>query len=204
MAIAAAGCIVGNSSYLRIQQIVSNQSYNFKDYKQISFPCLHKSTKVMQTWDFEEKRNFCVHGSLKPEAPLPSGQSPPFNFKDASSKIWILDMVLKGVLPYFISKCGHLLKVKVEMAEQIMDLVERVAEEVEKILKIIIKSLPEDGIFTKYMDFVENLAEKIAETAHFFKFFLDEVLKVEKQVVSDPKSLADEALESSEETNYGE
>ncbi|CAI9786973.1 unnamed protein product [Fraxinus pennsylvanica] len=206
MAIAGVS-FVGNSTYPRIQQThISNQSISFK---QISFPCLQKNIRVIKTLDFDVKRNFIVCGSSKvpEEAPLPSdesGQRQPFNFLDACSRIWILEMVLKAVLPYLSTKCRNLLEAKVEMVERYMDIVEKIAEEIEKILKYIIKSLPGDGIPKKVMDFLEILAEEIAKTAQFFKNFLDEVLKVEKQLESPSESPVDENSVSSKETNYGE
>ncbi|CAA3013713.1 Hypothetical predicted protein [Olea europaea subsp. europaea] len=90
------------------------------------------------------------------------------------------------------------------MVERYMDFVEKVAEEIEKMLKYIIKSLPEDGILKKIMDFLEILAEEIAKTAQFLKNFLDEVLRVEKQLESPSESPVDENSISSKETNYDE
>ncbi|KAK6115017.1 hypothetical protein DH2020_007286 [Rehmannia glutinosa] len=82
------------------------------------------------------RRNFTVHNSVQPNAPLPS--QPP-----SSSLRWILGIVLTIILPFASNKWGPLLNIKqevdttVETIEEIVDIVEKMAEVVDKVAENI-------------------------------------------------------------------
>ncbi|KAJ9560420.1 hypothetical protein OSB04_005580 [Centaurea solstitialis] len=101
-----------------------------------------------------------------PEAPNPSG-SP-----SGSLRNWIVGLVLTFVLPFFTHKWGSFLllknkiETKVETTEHVVKAIENVAERVDKVIDSITDDLPEDSKLKKALEFVDEIAEGVAKTAH--------------------------------------
>ncbi|KAJ9560467.1 hypothetical protein OSB04_005627 [Centaurea solstitialis] len=116
-----------------------------------------------------------------PEAPNPSG-SP-----SGSLRNWIVGLVLTFVLPFFTHKWGSFLllknkietkvETKVETTEHVVKAIENVAERVDKVIDSITDDLPEDSKLKKALEFVDEIAEGVAKTAHVAD---DIIIKVEE------------------------
>ncbi|PIN11379.1 hypothetical protein CDL12_16001 [Handroanthus impetiginosus] len=141
-------------------------------------------------------RNFVVcANSVPPQAPVPS--------KPSSNSLinQIMRVLMAIVLPFLTNKFSPLwifknkIEDKVETVEQVANVVEEVAEQVDKVAEDVADDLPE-GNLKNIVDFVDDVAEKAAESADSVEDFIDKVQEAEKQVESFAESLDDEAEES--------
>ncbi|KAK4429682.1 hypothetical protein Salat_1268800 [Sesamum alatum] len=137
------------------------------------------------------KRRFVVYSSsVPPEAPLPSESS-------SNSFInQILGVLMTMVVPFLSNKLGpfsifkNKIESTVETVEQIVNVVEKVAEQVDKVTEDITDDLPE-GKLKELLDFVEDMAEKTADTADSIGDIIDKVQETGEQIESFVDSLDD-------------
>ncbi|KAL0438057.1 UNVERIFIED_CONTAM: hypothetical protein Slati_2288700 [Sesamum latifolium] len=146
----------------------------------------------LQWSDNVGKRRFVVYSSnVPPEAPLPSEPS------SNSFITQILGVLTTIIAPFMSSKLGpfwifkNKLESTVETVEQIVNAVEKVAEQVDKVTEDITDDLPE-GKLKELLDFVEDMAEKTAETADSLGDIIDRVQEAGEKVESIVDSLDDE------------
>ncbi|KAL2467864.1 uncharacterized protein Fot_51389 [Forsythia ovata] len=162
-----------------------------------SLQCVNNNARTRK--DNKNGRNFVVYSGVDPSSvPPPSG--PPSNFLN-----WILGFAMTVVLPFFSHKWASLLKLKneventVDTIEHFAGAVEKVAEDVEKVAEDIANDLPKGGKLRNMLDFVENVAEKVAEDAHQVEEFIDKVQEAEEKMETFVESLVDEAKEHPKE-----
>ncbi|KAK3042949.1 hypothetical protein RJ639_001025 [Escallonia herrerae] len=105
-------------------------------------------------------------------------------------KGWILGMLLSMVIPLCRHKLNPFLALKnkvdsvVETAEIVLDVVEKVADEVLEVADGFGDKLPEGGKLKGAVDLVENIAREIAKDAHLAGNLIDKVEEAEKEVES--------------------
>ncbi|KAI3736566.1 hypothetical protein L2E82_26423 [Cichorium intybus] len=108
-----------------------------------------------------------------PEAPLPSG-SP-----SGSLRNWIVGLVLTFILPFFTHKWGSWLLLKnqvdqkIEATEHVVKAVESVADKLDKVIDGITDDLPDGSKLKKALEFVDEIAEGVAKTAHVADDFIN-------------------------------
>ncbi|KAL0326225.1 UNVERIFIED_CONTAM: hypothetical protein Sradi_5191800 [Sesamum radiatum] len=140
------------------------------------------------------KWRFVVYSSsVPPEAPLPSESEPSSN----SFINQILGVLMTIVVPFLSNKLGPLwifknkIESTVETVEQIVNAVEKVAEQVDEVTEDITDDLPE-GKLKQLLDFVEDTAEKTADTADSIGDIIDKVQEAGEKVEAIVDSLDDE------------
>ncbi|KAL0314392.1 UNVERIFIED_CONTAM: hypothetical protein Sangu_2283600 [Sesamum angustifolium] len=142
-------------------------------------------------------RDFTVHSSVEPGVPPPTG--PPSNILS-----WIVGVAIAIVVPFINYKWGPLLKDKIvtalKMTEEVVEAVEKVAGEVEKVAEDIADDLPEGGKLRKAVDFVEKVAERAARDAGAVDDFIDKVQEEQEKAESLVESLKDESENPPEES----
>lgn len=126
--------------------------------------------------------------NVPPEAPVPSEPS-------SNSFInQILGVLTTIVVPFLSSKLGpfwifkNKIESTVETVEQIVNVVEKVAEQVDKVTEDITDDLPE-GKLKELLDFVEDMAEKTADTADSIGDIIDKVQEAGEKLESIVDSL---------------
>ncbi|KAK1370865.1 hypothetical protein POM88_036957 [Heracleum sosnowskyi] len=128
-------------------------------------------------------RNLVVYSSMQPGTPIPSGNPSGTNWKG-----WVVGLLLSIVLPFYRTKLTSFLALKkevetvVDTAEIILDVVEKVAEEVVEIADILEEKLPEGGKMKNAIERVETVAREIAKDADLLEDLLQKVEKAEKEV----------------------
>ncbi|KAL0438171.1 UNVERIFIED_CONTAM: hypothetical protein Slati_2300100, partial [Sesamum latifolium] len=116
-----------------------------------------------------------------------------------ASKYFKLDrgVAIAIVVPFINYKWGPLLKDKIvtamKMTEEVVEAVEKVAGEVEKVAEDIADDLPEGGKLRNAVDFVEKVAERAARDAGAVDDFIDKVQEEQEKVESLVESLKDES-----------
>ncbi|XP_076924139.1 uncharacterized protein LOC143586482 [Bidens hawaiensis] len=154
--------------------------------KEHAWNLLDKSFINLNMSKTPQTTKFVRHSNVNPppEAPLPSG-SP-----SGSLRNWIVGMVLTFVLPFFTHKWGSLLlpknKVdqKIETTEHVVKIVEHAAERADKVLDSITEDLPKDSQLKKALEFVDEIAEGVAKSAHV----ADEIINKVEEAEDKPES----------------
>ncbi|CAK9159138.1 unnamed protein product [Ilex paraguariensis] len=146
------------------------------------------------------KRNFVVHNSVQPGAPIPSGN--PSN----SWTCWLLGMVLSIVLPFWRQGLTPLQALRnkvdtiVETAELVVDVVEKAAEEVEKIADEVADKLPEGGLKAAAV-LIGDIAEETAKDARIADDLIDKVEEVQEEVESFFETVTNQENEAPKEAS---
>ncbi|KAI3464478.1 hypothetical protein Pfo_021141 [Paulownia fortunei] len=196
MASSTVGC--NFSAYCRAQNLSWSPMHNPVILKHKDYRYFQGNNFGLQ-WSNTSKRNFVVYASnVPPEDALPSKPS-------SNSFInQILGVVMTVILPFLSNKLGpfwifkNKIEDTVETVEQIVNAVEKVAEQVDKVAEDITDDLPE-GKLKDILDFVEDMAEKTADSADSIGDFIDKVQEAGERVEALVDSLDDEAEESPKE-----
>ncbi|XP_042031509.1 uncharacterized protein LOC121778256 [Salvia splendens] len=131
------------------------------------------------------RKSFVVSADTAPENPPASAPSPP----PSQPMGWVLGFVVTFILPFFTSKLGPLQEVKdrletsLQAVENIVEVVEVVADSVDKIAENYAEDLPQ-GKLRDLVEKVEHLAEKTAEAADALDNVIDKVQDVSEHVDS--------------------
>ncbi|KAG5063945.1 hypothetical protein GLYMA_02G210300v4 [Glycine max] len=130
------------------------------------------------------KMNMAVYASIIPGDPIdPSPGSP------GSWKIWIIGTIFTILVSFTRGKWGPLLQLKekvettIDEAQRVVDIIEDVAEGVDKVAEEAVKHLP-DGKFRDAVEFVEKVAEDIDKRAERAEDALEKVENMEKEFES--------------------
>ncbi|KAI3464599.1 hypothetical protein Pfo_021262 [Paulownia fortunei] len=187
----------------RSQTLLHNPSsnlpiFNLKEkqgFKTLSsFSILQKYDKNRRSKRVVDFRNYVVCSGVE----QPSG--PPPNILS-----WIAAVAIAVVIPFINYKWGPLLKNKIEtamkMTEDVVEAVEKVAGEVEKVAEDIADDLPEGSKLRKAVDFVERLAERAAKDAGAVDDFIDKVQEEEEKAESVVESLKNGPKDPPKESN---
>ncbi|KAI3513718.1 hypothetical protein L1887_21057 [Cichorium endivia] len=119
-----------------------------------------------------------------PEPPLPSG-SP-----SGSLRNWIVGLVLTFILPFFTHKWGSWLLLKnqvdqkIEATEHVVKAVESAADKLDKVIDGITDDLPDGSKLKKALEFLDEIAEGVAKTAHVADDFINKVEETEDKLES--------------------
>ncbi|KAG5111165.1 hypothetical protein JHK82_040388 [Glycine max] len=126
------------------------------------------------------KMNMVVYASITPGDPIdPSGHW----------KIWIVGTIFTILVSFTRGKWGPLLQLKekvettIDEAQRVVDIVEDVAEGVDKVAEEAVKHLP-DGKLRDAVEFVEKVAEDIDKHAERAEDALEKVENMENEFES--------------------
>ncbi|XP_027333761.1 uncharacterized protein LOC113848445 [Abrus precatorius] len=151
--------------------------------KHNGFSVLEQNLALRFQNDPTRKTNMAVHASTTPGAPFPVDPSP------GHWKVWILGTIFTILVSFTRGKWGPLLLLKekvettIEEADRIMDIVEEVAEGVEKVTEEVVKHLPE-GKLRDTAEFVEEVAKDIDKHAQNAEDALEKIENMEKEFES--------------------
>ncbi|XP_076941438.1 uncharacterized protein LOC143610990 [Bidens hawaiensis] len=154
--------------------------------KEYAWNLLDKSGRNLSMSKTSQTTKFVTHSNVNPppDAPLPSG-SP-----SGSLRNWIVGMVLTFVLPFFTHKWGSLLLLKnkvdqkIETTEHVVQTIEHAAEKVDKVLDSITEDLPKDSQLKKALEWVDEIAEGVAKSAHVADEIINKVEEAEDKLES--------------------
>ncbi|KAI4337657.1 hypothetical protein L6164_016043 [Bauhinia variegata] len=130
----------------------------------------------VQSSGSKRKINFAILCSVQPGPSLPSNPSP----AGSNWKIWIIGSIMTLLFSFSKGKWGPLLKLKeefkarIDAIEDVVDIVEGVAEKVDKVAEGISDNLPA-GKLRDIADFIENVAEKVDKGAEMVEDALEKV-----------------------------
>ncbi|KAI7743747.1 hypothetical protein M8C21_007761 [Ambrosia artemisiifolia] len=136
----------------------------FLKNKEYAWNLLGKSCKNSSMWKNQRTTTFVTHSNINPPpeaAPLPSG-SP-----SGSLRNWIVGIVLTFVLPFITHKWGPLLLLKTD-----------------KVIDSITDNLPKGSQLKKNLEFVDEIVEGVAKSAHVADKFINEVEEAEDKLES--------------------
>ncbi|XP_014504220.1 uncharacterized protein LOC106764450 isoform X2 [Vigna radiata var. radiata] len=131
--------------------------------------------------DDRRKMNMVVYSSITPG----SSNDPSLG----SWKFWIIGTIFSILASFLRGKWGPLLQLKekvetkIHEAHRVADIIEEVAEEVDKVAEEAVQHLPE-GKFRHAVELVEKVAEDVDKRAERVEDTLEKVENVEKELDS--------------------
>ncbi|KAK9067087.1 hypothetical protein SSX86_014411 [Deinandra increscens subsp. villosa] len=128
-------------------------------------------------------RRFVIRNNLStpppPEVPLPPAKSPLKSWRN-----WIVGIVLTFVLPFFTHKWGPLLVLKnkvdkvVNTTESMMETLETVSEQVDKVIDSITYDLPQTSELRKILEALDAIVERVAKSARIANYVIDQLKEI--------------------------
>ncbi|KAJ8443766.1 hypothetical protein Cgig2_029671 [Carnegiea gigantea] len=113
----------------------------------------------------QRKQGMAIKSSVQPIPPSMDSDAPATQRKN-----WIMELVVRLIMPLLKSRWGDFLSYKnevdkaIEAAEEVVEVVEKAAEEVEMTAEELVEELP-DGNIKNTMRFIENVAHQAAKEA---------------------------------------
>lgn len=131
---------------------------------------------------YQRKQGMAIKSSIQPIPPSMDSVAPA-----AQRKNWIMELVVRLIMPLLKSRWGVFLLYKnevdkaIEAAEEVAEVVEKVAEEVEMTAEELVEELP-DGNIKNTMRFIENVAHQAAKEAQLADATILKVEEFEDEV----------------------
>ncbi|XP_014492188.1 uncharacterized protein LOC106754653 isoform X2 [Vigna radiata var. radiata] len=145
------------------------------------FPVPVKNLVLRFQNDDRRKMNMVVYSSITPG----SSNDPSLG----NWKFWIIGTIFSILASFLRGKWGPLLQMKekvettIHEAHRVADIIEEVAEEVDKVAEEAVQHLPE-GKFRHAVELVEKVAEEVDKRAERVEDALEKVENVEKELDS--------------------
>ncbi|XP_076888725.1 uncharacterized protein LOC143539244 [Bidens hawaiensis] len=141
-----------------------------------------------------------VYANVDPTATPPPPPPPPGS-PFGSWKNWVIGILMTFIIPLVTTK-GSRLKLLIQKVDQIVDtaehlteVVEAVADKVDKVVEELEDELPEGSELKKTLDFIENVAEKVEKDAQTAGDFIDKVQDMEDKIEDIMEPVLEEAKE---------
>ncbi|KAK9067796.1 hypothetical protein SSX86_011907 [Deinandra increscens subsp. villosa] len=151
--------------------IIKNR-YNTNILSILSHRTLPRPTTASQS-----RRAFC---DLNGNQELPPPPPPPSSPLSSNSTKWTAGIVVTAVISFLQFKED--VDLVMRKGEEILDVVEVVAEAVDMVAEKIVDDLPEGGKLKTAVEFVEEVAETVTGKAQKVVDFIDEVQEAEKKL----------------------
>ncbi|KAM0036000.1 hypothetical protein Hdeb2414_s0015g00453131 [Helianthus debilis subsp. tardiflorus] len=140
----------------------------------------------------------------------PAGKPSPPSGSSGSWKNWVIGILMTVIVPFFTAKGGPI-KLLIQRVDQIMDtaehiteVVEAVADKVDKVVEELGDELPEGSEIKKTLDFIENIAERVERDAQNAGDFIDKVQEMEDKIEEIMEPILEEAKTVARETKEKE
>lgn len=204
-------CLASQNSTvkLNLHETLINRSHVNLPFNPISgFPITKHPVTVLTTTNSGARwQSMVVYANVEPAGtpPPPPAGSPPGSWKN-----WAIGILMTFIIPLVTTKGGpiKLLLQKVDQivdtAEHITEIVEAVADKVDKVVEEIEDDLPEGSQIKKTLDYIESVAERVEKDAHTAGDFIDKVQEMQDKMEDIMEPVLEEALEVAKETREKE
>ncbi|KAI7736884.1 hypothetical protein M8C21_033385 [Ambrosia artemisiifolia] len=191
---------------LYLQETLIHRSHANLPFNPISgFPITKHSMAPFTATTGIKRSSMIVYANVEPTGkPSPPSGSP------GSWKNWVIGILMTFIVPFFTTKGGPI-KLLIQRVDQIMDtaehiteVVEAVADKVDKVVEELGDELPEGSEIKKTLDFIENIAEKVEKDAATAGDFIDKVQEMEDRIEELMEPVLEEAMTVARETKEKE
>ncbi|MFS7913071.1 hypothetical protein Hanom_Chr02g00137381 [Helianthus anomalus] len=190
---------------LNLHQTLIHRSHVNLPFNPISgFPITEPTVTPLST-TCVRRNSMIVYSNVEP-----AGKPSPPSGSSGSWKNWVIGILMTVIVPFFTTKGGPI-KLLIQGVDQIMDtaehiteVVEAVADKVDKVVEELGDELPEGSEIKKTLDFIENIAERVERDAQTAGDFIDKVQEMEDKIEEIMEPVLEEAKTVDRETKEKE